>query len=268
MTRSTLIDAIRRKQSFLCVGLDPDPVMMPGHFSGTPTDVVTFCREIINATKDYCVAYKPNIAFFEALGGEGWEVLYKVRELLPEDCFLIADAKRADIGNSSRMYARAFFQHLEFDAVTVAPYMGADSVQPFLEYEDKWTILLALTSNAGSQDFQMIRDTSEIPLYRHVIERASTWGTADQLMFVVGATHSELLREVRAMAGQYFFLVPGVGAQGGDLATVAQAAMTEDVGLLVNATRSVIYADDSVDFAEMAGRQAQAYQHIMSGFIS
>ncbi|MDX1477454.1 MAG: orotidine-5'-phosphate decarboxylase [Saprospiraceae bacterium] len=268
MDRTELVQHIHRKQSFLCVGLDPDPARIPD-VCGTGIDgVVHFCKEIISHTRDYCVAYKPNIAFFEALGRRGWEALFRVREALPDDCFLIADAKRADIGNSSRMYARAFFEELDFDAITVAPYMGADSVMPFLEYPGKWTILLALTSNSGSQDFQVVTDPEGIPLYQRMIARSGAWGSPEQLMYVVGATHPDLLRGVREVAGDYFFLVPGVGAQGGDLRSVAEAAMTDDVGLLVNATRAIIYAGDGMDFAEQARLKAHAYQAEMAGFLS
>ncbi len=268
MTRTELIAQIRKKHSFLCVGLDPDPAKMPEKYRSSPDGVVQFCKQIIDATQEYCVAYKPNIAFFEALGREGWDVLYQVAEYLPRDCFLIADAKRADIGNSSRMYARAFFEEMNFDAVTVAPYMGSDSVMPFLEYEDKWTILLALTSNKGSQDFQMISDNTGAPLHERVIRTAAEWGTPENLMFVIGATHPEMLSDVRGMAPDSFFLVPGVGAQGGDLRSVANAALTDDVGLLINSTRAVIYASDGNDFAVKAGEKAREYRDEMAEYVS
>ncbi len=267
MTRTELITEIWKKKSFLCVGLDPDPSKMPEIFRNSQYGVVEFCKHIIDATKEYCVAYKPNIAFFEALGREGWDVLHEVADYLPGDCFLIADAKRADIGNSSRMYARAFFEEMNFDAVTVAPYMGSDSVMPFLEYEDKWTILLALTSNKGSSDFQMLRDVAGVPLHEHVIRTASNWGTPDNLMFVIGATHPDMLSDVRAMAPDYFFLVPGVGAQGGNLQSVADAALTDDIGLLINSTRAVIYASQGEDFAEKAGEMAMGYRDEMRVFV-
>jgi len=267
MTRSELIAQIRKKHSFLCVGLDPDPERMPAKYRRTPDGVVEFCRKIIDATREYCVAYKPNIAFFEALGREGWDVLYKVAEYLPRECFLIADAKRADIGNSSRMYARAFFEEMNFDAVTVAPYMGSDSVVPFLEYKDKWTILLALTSNLGSQDFQMITDVEGMPLHERVIKTATEWGTPENLMFVIGATHPNMLNDVRGMAPDHFFLVPGVGAQGGDLRSVAQTALTDDVGLLINSTRAVIYASQGEDFAVKAGEKAREYRDDMAEYV-
>jgi orotidine-5'-phosphate decarboxylase len=264
MTRDELVGQIKSKKSFLCVGLDPDPSKMPEKYRTSTAGVVDFCKQIIDATQEYCVAYKPNIAFFEALGRNGWEALYQVAEYLPRDCFLIADAKRADIGNSSRMYARAFFEEMNFDAVTVAPYMGSDSVLPFLEYKDKWTILLALTSNKGSQDFQMIVDGNSIPLHERVIRTAQEWGTPDNLMFVIGATHPEMLNDVRAMAPEHFFLVPGVGAQGGDLQSVAKAALNKDIGLLVNSTRAVIYASQGDDFAILAGEKSRTYPDEMA----
>jgi orotidine-5'-phosphate decarboxylase len=267
MTRSELIEQIQKKHSFLCVGLDPDPALMPEQYRSSPGGVVDFCKRIIDVTEEHCVAYKPNIAFFEALGREGWDVLYRVAEYLPQDCFLIADAKRADIGNSSRMYARAFFEEMNFDAVTVAPYMGSDSVLPFLEYEGKWTILLALTSNKGSQDFQLIEDETGMAMHERVIRTASEWGTPENLMFVTGATHADMLSDVRAMAPDHFFLVPGVGAQGGDLQSVAKAALTKDISLLINSTRAIIYASQGDDFAVKAGEQAKAYRDEMSEYV-
>ena len=266
MNRQELISQIRSKKSFLCVGLDPDLPKMPPSMR-SPDGVVEFCKRIIDATQEYCVAYKPNIAFFEAIGKEGWDVLYRVAEYLPKDCFSIADAKRADIGNSSRMYAAAFLEKMGFDSVTVAPYMGVDSVEPFLQFEGKWAILLALTSNAGSKDFQLIEDMDGRPLYTQVMKTAATWGTPSNLMFVVGATHPEMLAEVRAAAPEYFFLVPGVGAQGGDLGSVVNSAMTEDVGLLVNSTRAIIYASNGEDFAAKAGLKAKEYQQEMAEYL-
>ena len=267
MTREELISQIHLKRSFLCVGLDPDPVKMPAKYAGSADGVVEFCKRIIDATEEYCVAYKPNIAFFEALGRKGWDALYEVADYLPKDCFTIADAKRADIGNSSRMYARAFFEEMNFDSVTVAPYMGSDSVMPFLEYEGKWTILLALTSNKGSQDFQMISDKSNVPLHETVIRTATEWGTPGNLMFVIGATHPSMLADVREMAPEHFFLVPGVGAQGGDLHSVVKSAKNDDIGLLVNSTRAVIYASTGDDFDVAAGEKAKAYRDDMAQYI-
>lgn len=266
MNKAALAKLIREKESFLCVGLDPDYSKMPESLR-TPDGVVTFCKEIIEATREFAVAYKPNIAFFEALGRSGWDVLYQVAEMLPEDTFNIADAKRADIGNSSARYAHAFLNEMKFDAVTVAPYMGSDSVEPFLQYEDKWAVLLALTSNKGSHDFQRIEDNAGKPLYSHVMQTAASWGTADNLMFVVGATHPDMLGAVRASAPDHFFLVPGVGAQGGSLEAVAKTAMTRDVGLLVNSTRAIIYASNSSDFATKAGEVAKGYRDEMRMFL-
>ena len=214
MTKAELTGFIREQTSYLCVGLDTDLLRIPGHLRSEPDPVFTFNKAIIDATHDLCVAYKPNIAFYEALGPAGWHALYKTLEYIPDTHFTIADAKRGDIGNTSRMYARAFFSAMDFDAVTVAPYMGGDSVSPFLEFADKWVILLGLTSNKGSADFQMIRDTDGQALYQRVLTTAQTWGTPDNLMFVIGATHPERIAEVRALAPESFFLVPGVGAQG------------------------------------------------------
>ena len=267
MTRQELVRQIRHKQSFLCVGLDPDPARMPASLANHPDGVVKFCQEIIAATSEYCVAYKPNIAFFEALGRKGWDVLYRVAEMLPDETFNIADAKRADIGNSSRMYAKAFLHELNFDAVTVAPYMGHDSVQPFLEFDDKWAVLLALTSNPGSQDLEMIRDDSGQYFFERTIQASQNWGTTDNLMYVVGATHPDLLQTVRNAAPDHFFLVPGVGAQGGDLESVCRIAMNDDVGLLVNATRSIIYASNGEDFAEAAAAEARALRDQMRNHL-
>lgn len=267
MTRAQLISEIRRKQSFLCVGLDPDREKLPKAFQGDPDSVVSFSKAIIEATSEFCVAYKLNIAFFEALGKKGWDVLFKTRELLPENCFLIADAKRADIGNSSSMYARAFFDELKFDAVTVAPYMGEDSVRPFLEYKDKWTILLALTSNPGARDFQMQSDAQGEALFERVLTTAQTWGSPNNLMFVAGATQTDYLKRVRNIAPDSFLLVPGIGAQGGSLRDVVKSCMTTDCGILVNSTRDIIYASKEDDFVEKAGERAKQYQQEMSAFL-
>lgn len=267
MTRADLISEIRRKRSFLCVGLDPDPRKLPKSLLNDPDSVVDFSKGVINATSDFCVAYKLNIAFFEALGRKGWDILYRTRELLPEDCFLIADAKRADIGNSSSMYARAFFEDLRFDAVTVAPYMGEDSVRPFLEYDDKWTILLALTSNPGAKDFQLQEDLEGKRIFERVLATAQTWGTPNNLMFVAGATQTDYLKSVREVAPESFLLVPGIGAQGGSLSEVVKYCMTSDYGILVNATRDIIYASNDDDYAEKAGKRAQEYQLEMSTFL-
>jgi orotidine-5'-phosphate decarboxylase len=268
MNRTELTRQIQKKGSFLCVGLDPDPVKFPEKWKNDRSAVTQFCHAIIDSTSPYAVAYKLNIAFFEALGRKGWEILAEVRALLPEDCFLIADAKRADIGNSSRMYARAFFDELDFDAVTVAPYMGADSVIPFLEYENKWTILLALTSNDGASDFQTIPDQNGVMLFERVLRTAMTWGSPQNLMFVVGGTQVSQLELVREIAPEHFLLVPGIGAQGGDLDTVANICLNAHGGILVNSSREILYASKGADFADAAQQKCISYQNAMKGLLS
>lgn len=251
MNRQELISQIHHKKGYLCIGLDPDIDRLPSQFTKNAAGVADFCKEIVMATSDLCVAYKPNLAFFEALGPEGWTALKTIMDVVPDDVFTIADAKRGDIGNTSKMYAKTFFEHFDFDAVTVAPYMGVDSVSPFLEFEDKWVILLALTSNIGSQDFQLLTSDSK-PLYQHVIEKSQAWGSPDNLMYVVGATHPDYFTKIRAIAPEHFLLVPGVGAQGGSVAEVAAHGKTSDVGLLINSSRSILYASKGLDFAEAA----------------
>ncbi|WP_116105522.1 orotidine-5'-phosphate decarboxylase [Lewinella sp. IMCC34191] len=242
MDRQHLIRTISEKQSFLCVGLDPDPDRIPSEFGG---DVLAFNRHIIDATRPYCVAYKPNTAFYEALGMGGMEILRQTITYIGNEHFIIADAKRGDIGNTSRFYARFAFDTLGADAITAAPYMGEDSVSPFLETPGKWAIVLALTSNAGSQDFQhATQDGGDTPLYLKVMERVSKWGSSDQLMFVCGATQAEKFKALRETCPQHFFLVPGVGAQGGDLDEVCRYGMNSSCGLLVNSSRGIIYAAD------------------------
>lgn len=258
MTRKELFAQICQKESFLCVGLDSDIKRIPAHLHSAKDPVFEFNKAIIDATKDYCVAYKPNIAFYEAMGAAGWESLRKTLDYIPDTHFTIADAKRGDIGNTSRLYARAFFETMNFDAVTVAPYMGEDSVAPFLEFDNKWVILLALTSNKGSQDFQMDQQQSNgQPLYEKVMRRAMTWGSEDNLMFVVGATHPEKFAEIRAIAPNNFLLVPGIGAQGGDLQGLAHYGLNDDCGLLVNSSRGIIFASEGEDFAEKAAASAK-----------
>ena len=242
----------------LCVGLDTDPALIPAHLRSLPDPVFAFNREIIDATHDLCVAYKPNIAFYESLGRSGWESLERTMDYirkLPRPVFTIADAKRGDIGNTAKMYARTFFEYLQFDSVTVAPYMGEDSVKPFLEYPDKTAIVLALTSNPGSSDFQLMEQGGE-KLYERVIRRACQWGTSENLMFVVGATHPSLFRSLRILAPDHFFLVPGIGAQGGDLLSVCQNGMNSSFGLLINSSRQILYASNGHDFALKARQQA------------
>lgn len=267
MTRHELIHQIKRKRSFLCIGLDTDINKIPEHLLDHEDPVFEFNRQIIAATADLCVAYKPNIAFYESRGVAGWKSLQKTWAALPENCFRIADAKRGDIGNTSKMYAQAFFDRevsgLGFDAITVAPYMGHDSIQPFLEFDGKWTIVLALTSNVGGLDFQTFSNNQGLQLFEQVIRKVNTWGSLDNLMYVVGATRGEALAAIRRHAPDHFLLVPGVGAQGGSLSEVCLYGMNADCGLLVNATRSVIYASRGTDFAEKARLEALALQQEM-----
>ncbi|MCB9287008.1 MAG: orotidine-5'-phosphate decarboxylase [Lewinellaceae bacterium] len=267
MTRQELHQQIRSKGSYLCVGLDADFDRIPRHLLKYDDPVYEFNRQIIHATKDLCVAYKPNLAFYEAQGPKGWASLQKTLAHIPKEHFTIADAKRGDIGNTSRLYARAFFETLDFDAVTVAPYMGEDSVTPFLGFDGKWVILLALTSNQGSRDFQMDKQENGQPLYEKVMRRAQEWGSADQLMFVVGATHPEQFEEVRRIAPEHFLLVPGIGAQGGDLQAVSRHGFNDHCGLLVNSSRGIIFAGDGEDFAEKARAAAMKVQKEMAELL-
>lgn len=267
MTRAELFAQIQQKSSFLCVGLDPDLDKIPAHLRAEPDPIFSFCKEIVEQTADYAVAYKPNIAFFEALGPKGWESLQKVLEIIPKNVFTIADAKRGDIGNTSKLYAKAFFETMDFDSITVAPYMGADSVSPFLDFENKWVILLALTSNVGSADFQLITDSNGKPLYQSVLEKSQEWGSPENLMYVVGATRGELIGEVRKAAPEHFFLVPGVGAQGGSLSEVAKYGMNSTCGLLVNSSRGIIYASSGKDFGQAARKESQKLQEEMKGLL-
>jgi orotidine-5'-phosphate decarboxylase len=268
MTRQELIEQIRHKQSFLCVGLDTDLSKIPAHLLETEDPIFEFNKAIIDATKDYAVAYKPNIAFYECYGPKGWESLQKTIDYIPKNIFTIADAKRGDIGNTSSYYAKTFFEYLHCDSVTVAPYMGEDSVTPFLEFENKWVILLALTSNKGALDFQLIQDASGKELFKSVLEKSSAWGTPNNLMYVVGATRAEQIGEVRKIVPNHFFLVPGVGAQGGSLEDVVNYGWNQDCGLLVNSSRAIIYASNGTDFAEMARKEAQKIQEEMAKILS
>lgn len=263
MNRKALFKEIQKKASFLCVGLDTDLSKIPAHLHREADPVFEFNKQIIDATADYAVAYKPNIAFYEALGPKGWESLQKTLDYIPKDIFTIADAKRGDIGNTSSLYAKAFFETMEFDSVTVAPYMGVDSVQPFLEFKDKWVILLALTSNEGSKDFQLIPSQDGKPLFQEVLEKSATWGTPENLMYVVGATRGEKIAEVRKIVPDHFFLVPGVGAQGGSLVEVAQYGMNRECGLLVNSSRGIIYAGKDKDFSKATQMEAKKLQQEM-----
>ena len=260
MTRAELFAQIQQKSSFLCVGLDPDLDKIPAHLKNEADPIFSFCQQIIEETADFAVAYKPNTAFFEAHGAKGWETLAKVEALIPKHIFSIADAKRGDIGNTATRYAEAFFKHMNFDSITVAPYMGKDSVAPFLEFEGKWAILLALTSNPGSLDFQLLEDATGKPLYQTVLEKSQEWGSTENLMYVVGATRGELIGEVRKTVPEHFLLVPGVGAQGGSLADVARFGMNSSCGLLVNSSRGIIYASKEKDFAKVARQEAQKLQ--------
>ena len=261
MNRKEIVNEIERLGSYLCVGLDTDIKRVPRHLLTSSTPVYDFNRYIVDATAEYCIAYKPNLAFYEAAGTEGMiafkDTVDYIRENYPEK-FIIADAKRGDIGNTAGMYARSFFEHLGVDALTVAPYMGEDSVTPFLGYEGKWVILLALTSNPGSKDFQMIEDKNGHRVFEDVIRKSSHWGSPVNMMYVVGATRGEMFKDIRAVAPRSFLLVPGVGAQGGSLEEVVKYGIIDECGLIVNSSRGIIYASKGEDFAEAAGREAAA----------
>ena len=263
MNKQQLIDNIRRKQSFLCVGLDTDIKKIPDFLLDSHEPIFAFNKAIIDATADLCVAYKPNLAFYECMGVKGWQALEKtvkyIRQNYP-DQFIIADAKRGDIGNTSAMYARSFFEDLQVDAVTVAPYMGEDSVTPFLGYDNTWVILLALTSNKGSHDFQLTEDTQGERLFEKVLRKSQEWAGDDRMMYVVGATQGRAFEDIRKIVPNHFLLVPGVGAQGGSLEEVCKYGMTRDCGLIVNSSRGIIYAGKDQDFAEAARRAAKEVQ--------
>lgn len=269
MTRQELIDQIKSKRSFLCVGLDTDIKKIPEHLNETDDPMFEFNKAIIDSTKDLAVAYKPNLAFYESLGSKGWESLEKTMAYIPNDIFTIADAKRGDIGNTSKLYARAFFDNMNFDSVTVAPYMGHDSVMPFLEFENKWVILLALTSNEGAIDFQFLPlEMSNKKLYEKVLDRSQDWGTTENMMYVVGATRGEAIGDVRKLIPDHFLLVPGVGSQGGSLEDVAKYGLNKDCGLLVNSSRGIIYASSGEDFAEKARESALELQQRMATILT
>ena len=287
MTRKQLIEQIKQKRSYLCVGLDTDITKIPRHLQAHPDAVFEFNRQIIDATKDLCVSYKLNTAFYEAMGLKGWEAMERTVNYIPQEHFIIADAKRGDIGNTSSQYARAFFEAMDFDAITVAPYMGEDSVKPFLEFENKWAIVLGLTSNPGSKDFEQLKVVGQATnngdeatnngnkagnteggyLYECVLEKVSAWGNPGNLMFVVGATKASDLAGIRKIIPDHFLLVPGVGFQGGSLKEVSQYGMNADCGLLVNASRAIIYASEKEDFAAEARAIAQQYQAEMAGYL-
>ncbi len=265
MKRQELIEQIKAKKSFLCIGLDSDLDKIPEHLKDHPDALFEFNKAIIEATSDLCVAYKPNLAFYERYGAKGWDALQRSIALIPKDCLVIADAKRGDIGNTSKYYAEAMFNQLGADAITVAPYMGEDSVKPFLAFEDKWTIVLAMTSNKGAADFQWHGETE---LFREVIRKCNSWGKDDQLMYVVGATRPEGFKAIREEAPTHFLLVPGVGAQGGTVEDVVKFGMTDEVGLLINSSRGIIYADNSENFANEARKKALQLQKTMEALLS
>ena len=273
MTRTELISLIRERKSFLCVGLDTDPAKMPAHLRDAQDGIFLFNRAIIDATIDRCVAYKPNLAFYEALGIDGLRQLKLTMDYLHQlgkPVFTIADAKRGDIGNTSERYAKAFLDpqgDFNFDSMTIAPYMGADSVTPFTVYPGKWVILLALTSNKGAFDFQLTEDKEGTPLYQRVLATSKQWGNEDNMMYVVGATKADMLGDVRRIVPGSFLLVPGVGAQGGSLEEVCKYGLNSDCGLLVNSSRGIIYASNGTDFAEAAAREAQKLQQQMAAYI-
>jgi orotidine-5'-phosphate decarboxylase len=283
MTREFLVDQIKKKKTYLCVGLDTDLNKIPKHLRSLPDPVFEFNKILIDVTKDFCVAYKINTAFYEVLGGKGWDVMKKTENYIPSTHLKIADAKRGDIGNTSSQYAKAFFETMNFDAITVAPYMGEDSIKPFLEYENKWTIVLGLTSNPGATDFELQKIETELDdlhegvhikkkqtsyLYESVIRKVSSWSTKDNLMFVVGATKPGDITSIRKIIPDKFLLVPGVGSQGGSLAEVSKAGLTKDCGLLVNVSRAIIYAGDGENFATDAANIAKRYQQEMEGLLT
>jgi orotidine-5'-phosphate decarboxylase len=266
MTRQQLIAQIQKKKSYLVVGLDTDITKIPKHLLSEPDPVFAFNKAIIDATKDLCVGYKINTAFYEALGVKGWHAMEKTVHYIGDEHFKIADAKRGDIGNTSDQYAKAFFEAMPFDSVTVAPYMGEDSVKPFLQYEGKWAIVLGLTSNKGASDFEL-QQAGDGLLYEKVLQTVSTWGTPENLMFVVGATQADSFINIRKLAPDHFYLVPGVGAQGGSLKEISEKAMNTDCGILVNASRAIIYASGGDDFAEKARFIAKEYHQEMGQYL-
>ena len=268
MNKQELINQIKEKKSFLCIGLDTDIQKIPKHLLSFEDPVFEFNKRIIDETKDLCVAFKLNIAFYESQGINGWKSLMKTIDYIPKDIFTIADAKRGDIGNTSSMYAKTFFESMDFSSITVSPYMGSDSVEPFLKFKNKWVILLALTSNLGSQDFQKISDSNGINLYENVIRKSAKWAGDDRMMYVVGATQSKLIKEVRKIVPNHFLLVPGIGAQGGNLSEVIENGLNSDYGLLINSSRSIIYSDSSLDFASSARNAAMQIKLEMERFIN
>ena len=267
MNRNQLVNQIKQKKSYLCVGLDTDLTKIPAHLRNEEDPIFAFNKAIIDATLPYCVAYKINTAFYEAQGLKGWAALEKTAKYIPTTHFKIADAKRGDIGNTSTQYAIAFLQQLPFDAITIAPYMGEDSIKPFLQFEGKWAIVLGLTSNPGAHDFELKSLEGGERLYEKVIRTVASWGTPENLMFVVGATRADEFTNLRTIAPDHFFLVPGVGAQGGSLSEISQKAMNKDIGLLVNSSRDIIFASNQEDFASAAAIKAKSYAEEMSVFF-
>lgn len=267
MTRKELVELIRQKKSYLCVGLDSDITKIPVHLRQEPDPVLAFNKAIIDATREYCVSYKINTAFYEALGAKGWDTLEKTVRYIGQSHFTIADAKRGDIGNTSDQYAKAFFETLPFNAVTVAPYMGEDSVKPFLQHTGKWAIVLGLTSNKGAADFELKR-AGEGLLYEEVLKTVSRWGTPENTMFVIGATQADSFINIRQLTPDHFYLVPGVGAQGGSLKDISEKAMNAECGILVNVSRAIIFASSGTDFAEKAREAAHEYQAEMAAYVS
>ena len=266
MKKKQLIENIKNKSSYLCVGLDTDITKIPQHLLSAENPVLAFNKAIIDATKAYCVSYKINTAFYEPLGAKGWDIMAETVEYIGKDFFIIADAKRGDIGNTSEQYAKAFLQNMNFDAITIAPYMGKDSVAPFLQFEDKWGIVLGLTSNKGAEDFELLPSQGQL-LYEKVLTTVATWGTPDNLMFVIGATQASQFENIRKLTPHHFYLVPGVGAQGGSLKDISKYAMNDDIGLLINVSRGIIYQSGDVDFAEKAAQEAKKYRDEMKHYI-
>lgn len=266
MTLSYLVEQIREKKTYLCVGLDTDIQKIPKFFQSHPDSIFEFNKQIVDATKDLCVSYKINTAFYEAMGTKGWEIMERTVQYIPSSHFKIADAKRGDIGNTSSQYAKAFFDVLNFDAITISPYMGSDSVKPFLAYKNKWAIVLGLTSNAGSADFQQQKMNAGY-LYENVIKKVSEWGTSENLMFVIGATKAEEIASIRKIIPENFLLIPGVGTQGGSLEEVSKKGLHKNGGLLVNVSRAIIYAGDKEDFACQARTIAVQYQTEMKRYL-
>lgn len=265
MKPSSLLEQIQKKRSYLCVGLDSDASKIPGHLGRSVSGILQFNQAIIEATAPFAVAYKINTAFYEQYGSDGWAVMEDTLEMIPDDCFTIADAKRGDIGNTGNMYARAFLETLDFNSITVSPYMGEDSVKPFIR-DDKVAIVLGLTSNSGSSDFQYLKSDGKY-LFEHVISKAATWGTDDQIMFVVGATRADMLKDIRKLIPNHYILVPGVGSQGGNLADVSNFGMNKRCGLLVNSSRGIIYASDGTDFAQAAAIEARKLRDEMDHYL-